>query len=100
MLLPYTLKAVASPPDFLGIFAALTMKLSELNPGQTAIINDFSDDDLSLRFLEMGCVPGEEILLERIAPLGDPIAIRVSGYSLCLRFSEAERILISTTERN
>lgn len=82
----------------MGIFAALTMKLSELKPGQTAIIEDFSDDDLSLRFLEMGCVPGEEILLERIAPLGDPIAIRVSGYSLCLRFSEAERILISTTD--
>ncbi len=84
----------------MGIFALFTMKLSELKPGQTAIIKDFSDDDLSLRFLEMGCVPGEEILLERIAPLGDPIAIRVSGYSLCLRFSEAESILISTTERN
>ncbi len=71
------------------------MKLSELKTGQKAIIENFSDEELSLRFLEMGCVPGEEILLERIAPLGDPLAIRVSGYSLCLRFSEAESILVT-----
>lgn len=70
------------------------MKLSELKPGQKAVIENFSDEELSLRFMEMGCVPGEEILMERVAPLGDPVAIRVSGYSLCLRSSEAESILV------
>lgn len=59
------------------------------------MIQDFSDEELSLRFMEMGCVPGEEILMERVAPLGDPVAIKVSGYSLCLRYSEAESILVT-----
>lgn len=71
------------------------MKLSQLKPGQSGIISGFSDDELSLRFMEMGCVPGEVVLVERIAPLGDPLAIRISGYSLCLRFSEAESIMIT-----
>ena len=40
----------------------------------------------------MGCVPGESILLEQIAPFGDPISVKVSGYSLSLRINEAEHI--------
>ena len=42
--------------------------------------------------MEMGCLPGEEITLEQVAPLGDPISISVSGYSLSLRLNEAEHI--------
>lgn len=42
--------------------------------------------------MEMGCVPGERIYLEKIAPLGDPISIKISGYSLSLRLNEAEHI--------
>ena len=42
----------------------------------------------------MGCVPGERILLEQIAPLGDPISVSVSGYHLSLRLNEAEHILV------
>lgn len=40
----------------------------------------------------MGCVPGEYITLEQVAPFGDPISVKVSGYSLSLRLNEAETI--------
>ena len=44
--------------------------------------------------MEMGCVPGEEVIVEQIAPLGDPISIRVAGYSLSLRKNEANQIIV------
>ena len=44
--------------------------------------------------MEMGCVPGEIIKVEKIAPLGDPISIAVAGYSLSLRLDEAENIFV------
>jgi ferrous iron transport protein A len=44
--------------------------------------------------MEMGCLPGEEISVEQIAPLGGPISIRVSGYSLSLRTNEADQIVL------
>jgi ferrous iron transport protein A len=39
-------------------------------------------------------LPGEQVILERLAPMGDPIAISVSGYSLSLRKSEAAKVVI------
>jgi ferrous iron transport protein A len=68
------------------------MKLSELKPGQEAIISQFDNNEIFLKLMEMGCVPGERIFLEKIAPLGDPISVNVSGYSLSLRLNEAEHI--------
>jgi ferrous iron transport protein A len=63
--------------------------LSELKRGQKAIIDSFTDYEASLKLLEMGCIPGEEIEVIRMAPLGDPIAILVAGYQLSLRKDEA-----------
>jgi ferrous iron transport protein A len=40
--------------------------------------------------MEMGCVPGENIEVDQVAPFGDPISIKVSGYLLSLRLNEAE----------
>jgi len=70
------------------------MKLSDLKPGQEAIISDFDNSDIFLKLMEMGCVPGEKIFLEQIAPLGDPISVKISGYSLSLRLNEAEHIRV------
>ncbi|TMI65250.1 MAG: ferrous iron transport protein A [Bacteroidetes bacterium] len=70
------------------------MKLTELKPGQKAIIRHFDNSDMSIKLLEMGCIPGEEILLEQVAPLGDPISVSISGYSLSLRLTEAEGIIV------
>ena len=68
--------------------------VADLKPGEKAVISKFDDEVMSLKLLEMGCVPGTEIQLKYIAPLGDPICILVSGYSLSLRLSEASTILI------
>ena len=68
--------------------------LSELKRGQEALIESFTDYDLSLKLLEMGCIPGEMIRVTRIAPLGDPIAIWVSGYQLSMRKEEAATIRV------
>lgn len=69
-------------------------KLSELTPGQRGIISKFTNNDLFLKLMEMGCLPGEKIVLEQVAPLGDPISVNVAGYSLSLRLNEAEHILV------
>jgi ferrous iron transport protein A len=71
------------------------MKLSDLKPGQEAIISEFSSNEIFLKLMEMGCVPGEKIFLEQVAPLGDPISIKISGYSLSLRLNEAEHINVT-----
>ena len=70
------------------------MRLSQLEVGQTGIVKEFTDLEMSVKLMEMGCLPGEEIRVDRIAPLGDPIAIRVSGYQLSLRKFEASTIIL------
>jgi ferrous iron transport protein A len=72
----------------------MNTKLSELQPGEKGLILSFQNEDLYLKLMEMGCVPGELITIERIAPLGDPISIQVAGYNLSLRQEEAETILV------
>lgn len=72
------------------------MKLSDLRPGESGVIKEFSDLELSIKLLEMGCLPGETVLLERIAPFGDPIAIKVSGYQLSLRKEDASTVILSS----
>jgi len=73
-------------------------RLSELGPGDVARITSFENNDLFLKLMEMGCVPGEYVKVEQVAPLGDPISITVSGYNLSLRLSEAESIFVEERE--
>lgn len=70
------------------------MKLSELKSGEKGKILAFENSDLELKLMEMGCIPGEEVVVEQKAPLGDPISIRIAGYSLSLRLNEADQIII------
>ena len=70
------------------------LKLSELKPGDEGIICEFNDSDIFIKLMEMGCIPGERITMEQIAPLGDPISVSVAGYHLSLRLNEADHILI------
>jgi ferrous iron transport protein A len=72
--------------------------LSALKPGQRGRIMSFTDYELSLKLMEMGCLPGEEIEVIRIAPFGDPIAYSVSGYILSLRKSEAATVVITMSD--
>ena len=69
-------------------------RLSEIKAGKKARIHSFEDNDLFLKLMEMGCVPGELVKVEQIAPLGDPISINVAGYNLSLRLNEADHIFV------
>jgi ferrous iron transport protein A len=69
-------------------------RLSELRVGQYAVIHSFEKDEIFIKLMEMGCVPGEKVVVDQIAPLGDPISISVSGYHLSLRINEAKSIFV------
>ncbi len=73
------------------------MKLSELAVGKDAVILDVDTPDIALRkhILEMGLTPGTEVTLMKIAPMGDPLEIRVRGYELTIRKDDAFHITIS-----
>lgn len=58
------------------------------------MIRSFQSDEIFLKLMEMGCVPGEEVTVDQIAPFRDPISISVAGYQLSLRLNEAEHILV------
>jgi ferrous iron transport protein A len=75
-------------------FAGMIKRLSDIEVGSTVVIKSFENNDIFLKLMEMGCVPGELIKVEQIAPLGDPIAITVSGYNLSLRLDEAQNIFV------
>ena len=73
----------------------MNAKLSQLKPGQKAIIKHFDNQEIHLKLMEMGCLPGEEITVEQKAPLGDPVSINIAGYTLSLRLNEADHIIVS-----
>jgi ferrous iron transport protein A len=54
-------------------------------------------DEISIRLMEMGLIPGVEFELLGVAPLGDPLELEVRGYRLSLRKAEAARIEIEVT---
>ena len=72
----------------------MKLKLSDLSSGQRARIEAFEEDEIVLKLMEMGCIPGETVKVDQIAPLGDPISITVAGYHLSLRLDEAEMIWV------
>ena len=72
----------------------MDIRLSEIKVGKSVIIKSFEKDDIFLKLMEMGCVPGEVVIVDQIAPLGDPISILAAGYHLSLRLNEAENIWV------
>lgn len=73
-----------------------TISLHLLRPGQKGIVTRINGATaLRRRFIEMGIVKGETILMERHAPLGDPVEYLIKGYHLSLRKEEASQIEIT-----
>ena len=69
--------------------------LDQLRPGQHGRITAIQGEDaLMQRLMEMGLFEGEEVEVVSLAPLGDPIEIRLGDYRLSLRRSEAARVQI------
>lgn len=62
--------------------------------GQEGRIRELEDREVRVKLMEMGCLPGVRVAVENVAPLGDPMAIRVAGYSLSLRKQDASCIWI------
>ena len=75
---------------------AMEKKLSELRVGEAAVITSLEDQELVLKLMEMGFLPGEEIVVEQIAPMGDPISVMVAGYQVSLRINEADSVIVAT----
>ena len=70
-------------------------RLDELVPPQNARIHKIHGfGALRQRMMDMGLVPGAEIYVVRVAPMGDPIEYRIKGYHLSLRGHEAKNILV------
>ena len=72
-----------------------SLKLSELAVGASAIIREYPKTGSAfVRLREMGLLTGTRVTLNRTAPMGDPLEIKVRGYNLTLRKSEAEHVLV------
>ena len=76
------------------------IKLSELAVGASAVVREFPKSGTAfVRLREMGVLTGTRVTLIRTAPLGDPIEIKVRGYNLTLRKSEADHVLVELAEK-
>lgn len=72
----------------------MSQTVAQMRPGELAIISGFSDEELSVKLMEMGCLPGTTIRFNFTAPLGDPVCVSVAGYDLSLRLEEAAAISV------
>ena len=72
------------------------MTLHQLPIGQSAIITKVGGEgELRYRFLDMGLIPKTKVTVTKVAPMGDPIEIRLRGYTLTLRVGDAKNIEIT-----
>jgi ferrous iron transport protein A len=72
--------------------------IANLSVGEKGIIENIPFDSVPLKLLEMGCLPGKEVELIQIAPLQDPLYIKVNGSHLAIRKETAELIEITKSE--
>ncbi len=70
--------------------------VAHLQKGEKAIILDIATDQVPLKLLEMGCLPGNEVELLQLAPFADPMYINVNGSHLAIRKETALHIVIET----
>ena len=68
---------------------------SELKIGETGIIIDVNLEEIPLKLIEMGCLPGNTITLIQVAPLGDPYYFNVNDSHVAIRLETAKQITIT-----
>ncbi|MDD3267853.1 MAG: FeoA family protein [Syntrophomonadaceae bacterium] len=69
--------------------------LKDLNPGESGKIKAITGNgSIRRRIMDMGLVPGTELVMERYAPLGDPVEVKNQGFHLSLRKEEADTIIL------
>mgnify|MGYP000806418368 FL=1 len=70
--------------------------LADLKPGQSAVVRAVGGEDaLHRHLLDMGLTPGVKVLLQKTAPMGDPVEIHLRGYALTLRLEDARKITLA-----
>ena len=72
--------------------------VADLKLGEKGIIKEFAQDNLPIKLLELGCLPGNEIEMIQIAPLKDPVYINVNGSHIAIRRSVAAQIELELIE--
>lgn len=72
------------------------LKLSEVPLKQKVRIKHINDQLLRMQLLNLGILPEMELVIERIAPLGDPLQLNVNGFFLSLRREDAQKILVDS----
>ncbi len=73
----------------------MVVALKDLSPGQRGKVARIRGrGEVYARLLDMGITPGSLVEMKRVAPLGDPLEIKVKGYHLSLRKQEAEKIAV------
>lgn len=77
---------------------AESVRLSDLPIGASAIVRELPTSGL-VRLREMGLLAGTQVTLVRCAPFGDPIEIKVRGYHLSLRKSEAAHVIVEPNDK-
>lgn len=76
------------------------MTLKELETGRSAIIDTVGGEGaLRQHFLDMGIIPGAEVMVVKLAPMGDPMELKIHGYELTIRIADAEKIEIIPIEK-
>ena len=76
------------------------MTIEDLQIGQCGVVTYVGGEGpLRLRFLDMGLIPGTNVCLQKVAPMGDPIQIRLRGYELTIRKEDARMIGIEEVEK-
>ena len=76
------------------------MTLKELETGKSAVIRTVGGKGaLRQHFLDMGMIPGAEVTVVKLAPMGDPMELQVHGYELTLRLAEADQIEIAPIDQ-
>ncbi len=76
------------------------MTLRELKIGKSAVIKTVGGEGaLRQHFLDMGMIPGAEVTVVKLAPMGDPMELQIHGYELTLRLEEADQIEIDPIEK-
>ena len=77
------------------------MTLAELEKGESRTVLSVRGEDLiTRRLMEMGVIPGVAVRMVKSAPFGDPLEIKVRGYSLALRRNEAESVELEQVATN
>lgn len=78
----------------------MNLTISDLTIGQKAIIKDFDINNIPLKLLEMGCLPGNMVEIIQIAPFGDPLYLNINDSHVAIRLETASIIEVEICKEN